>query len=175
MVSAEEIAGLLRKYDEVVRLRRAAPDVPEAETRRAMRKLAAEFPGSLREADELPMEELEQRVRELGAALRDEARVAEWMATMARFHALARGALCAKRWLAGRKRVDDAVRRAFEADATGLRYPSEALAWAEDLARLAEPPRGRVTELVFLRMALELDVDARELRRAVFGEGRRGR
>jgi hypothetical protein len=69
------------------------------------------------------------------------------------FHALTRGALCAKKWLADRGHrttasVDDGVRAAFERESSALCYASDAVAWTKDLARIAAPPRGRVTELV---------------------------
>ncbi len=138
-----------------------------------MAALASEFPGALREADELPMAELEQRVHDLHAAQRDATAAADWMTTMARFHALTRGALSAKRWLAGRREVTDGVRRAFLADVGGLSHPKDARGWSDELEQLASPSRGRVTEVVFARLSAELGREVAELRMTVFSRGRR--
>lgn len=61
-------AALARKYRALLALRAAG------EPARALRTLAAEFPGALRELDELPTAELERRVEELSgdAELRPE-------------------------------------------------------------------------------------------------------
>jgi hypothetical protein len=140
-----------------------------------MAELAARFPGALREIDDLPMEVIEQRIAELAAAIHGTREVESWMRVSARFHALARGALCAKRWLGGRKRVDAATERAFAAEAGSLAFPDEARAWAGELAALASPPRGRVTDAVFARVGRELHLPARAARRLVFGVPRRER
>jgi len=70
-------AALARKYRTLLALR-TTPD------RSALAGLAAEFPGALRELDELPAGELERRIAELDAAapLRPE------LAAIARFHEL---------------------------------------------------------------------------------------
>jgi hypothetical protein len=91
------------------------------------------------------------------------------------FHSLTRGALCAKRWLAGRKQIDDGTRAAFDREAEALCYAEEARAWSADLHRIASPPQGRVTELVYERIAAALAIPAREARILVFGLPRRER
>jgi hypothetical protein len=173
MVSRGDVAGLVRKYEEIVRLRRASEANPGHDPRRQMADLAAEFPGALREADELPMEELERRLEALREVETGALTPAAWMTTMARFHALTRGALCAKKWLRGRRVIDHAVTLAFDVEAAGLCYADDARAWRGELARLANPPRGRVTEVVFERMAVELGVEVDAVRREVFSERRR--
>ncbi len=166
-LAPDDLASLIRKYTEILRLRRSNDPDP----RRAMALLAEEFPGALRETDELPIADLEQRLAALRTAALDPGSVLPWMALVARFHALTRGALVAKRWLAGRKRVDVAVARAFR---HGSGLSPAALEWGDQLHRLAAPPRGRVTELVFERMAAELGVTPDAARRAVFpGASRR--
>jgi hypothetical protein len=97
------------------------------------------------------------------------------MHASSRFHALARGALCAKRWLGGRRRVDAAVERAFVAAVSSLAFPEEARAWARELGVLASPPRGRLTDAVFARVGRELGVTERAARHLVFGPPRRDR
>src|SRR5262245_19307987 len=75
------------------------PAFREPDPTPAMAKLAKEFPGALREIDELPLDVLRTRIVELEAAARDDAFVAPWMHASWSFHRLARGALAAKRWL----------------------------------------------------------------------------
>lgn len=157
----------------MLRLRELHGRDDEPEPRADMVALASRFPGALREIDELPIDELRRRIDELTAALADASRVTAWMTAQMRFHALTRGALCAKRWLAGRKQVDAGVIAAFERASAELCWPDDARAWADDLARIAAPPRGRVTDLVFERIAAELSISTTEARKLVFGEGRR--
>ena len=169
------IANLRAKYEEMLRLRllHAAGDEPDP--RRAMAKLAGEFPGALREIDELPLDDIRARLHALEAAETAEAPVLPWMVATARFHALTRGALCAKSWLAGRRAVTDATREAFAREAMALCWGEDALAWTEELHRVASPPRGRITALVFGRIAAELGTDDAGVRALVFPASRRAR
>jgi hypothetical protein len=169
LASKNEIAALLRKYEEILRLRRLAAAGDVGDPRRAMAALALEFPGALREADALPLSELEHRVGALRDVQRALAPSALWMDAITRFHALTRGALCAKAWLRGRRTFDEEATRAFTLDATTLCYGTDANAWKDDLARLANPPRGRVTDLVFERLASQLGIELEEAKRLVFG------
>jgi hypothetical protein len=137
-----------------------------------MAELSLRFPGALREIDELALEQIRQRLVSLDAALQGTGEVEAWMEAIALFHALARGALCAKRWLARRRRVDDEVERAFAAELPRLAFPEDARSWQGELKRIASPPRGRLTEVVFARMAHELRSTERELRLLVFGPPR---
>jgi hypothetical protein len=141
-----------------------------------MTALAERFPGALREIDDLPLADIRARITALASALRDPAQVLPWMVAIARFHALTRGALCAKRWLSSRATPaerEDLV--SYEADMRACRFPEEAIAWSGQLARIADPPRGRITDLVFERLADELGMPIDDARRLVFGEGRRKR
>lgn len=173
----EELRGLRDKYATMLAMRRDhdAGTEDASDVRRQMAELAAQFPGALREIDELPMDDLEQRVAALDAAIAGDRAVEPWMRATARFHALARGALCAKRWLGGRRRIDVDTERAFAAALPSLAFPREAGAWAGDLAALAVPASGRVTAVVFARIARELGIGERAARRLVFGVPRRER
>lgn len=168
---------LLGKYVEMLAMRAEhASGVEDAEAvRPRMAELAMRFPGALREIDDLELDEIRRRVATLERVLDGEREPEPWMGAVARFHELTRGALCAKRWLAGRKRVDASVQAAFEASIEGLAFPEEARSWTHDLARIASPPRGRVTDLVFARLAQELGASERAARRLVFGTPRRER
>jgi hypothetical protein len=138
-----------------------------------MARLAARFPGALREIDELEIDAIRGRIAELEAALADRGPVEEWMDVLAHFHALARGALYAKRWLGGRKRVDSALASAYERQAAEFEFSEDALRWAEALDRIAKPPRGRVLDLVFARLAADLGTTQERARTLVFRPRRR--
>jgi hypothetical protein len=142
--------------------------------RRAMAALASQFPGALREIDELPLESIVARVNALRAC-EGGAPTASWMEAMHLFHAFTRGALCAKRWLAGRKVIDDEARAAFQDEASALCWAEDARGWSTELARLASPPKGRVTELVYERIGARLGISTEEARTLVFGVSRRQR
>jgi hypothetical protein len=165
------------KYAEMLsmRLEHAAGGEDEVAVRARMAELASRYPGALRELDDLTLDEIRARVHALDAAIGDSDETQPWMHAMLRFHALARGALCAKRWLAGRKRIDAAIERAFSHASATFAFPDDALVWLPHLARIASPPRGRVTDAVFARLAEELGTSDRAARRLVFGAPRRER
>jgi hypothetical protein len=143
-----------------------------------MAALASEFPGALREIDDLELDVIRGRIHQLDAATRGEVPVEAWMEAISLFHEMARGALGAKRWLAGRKTVDATTHRAFVDHAGSLparSFGREVLAWSGDLAVLAAPPRGRILDIVFARVAASLGVTEGEARRLVFGVPRRER
>jgi hypothetical protein len=170
-----ELDDLREKYARMLVLREAHErarrgDGAEPEPTRAMSALAARWPGALRELDDLPSGVLQQRIAALTAARDGAADVAPWMRAQHAFHAKARGALVAKRWLRGRRDVDAPLRAAFVAEAAS---DVEARAWCEDLARVARPPRGRVLALVWERVAQELAITEEEARSLVFGGGLR--
>jgi len=171
----EELPALRDKYAQMraMRLAHAAGDEQPHEVRKAMADLALRFPGALREIDELELTEIEWRIERLGAALSGAIDVEPWMEAMALFHRLARGALCAKRWLSGRRVVTPEVATSFRADAAELAFPNEALDWESHLGAVAAPPAGRVTQLVYERMAVRLAITAEEARSLVFPERRR--
>ncbi len=175
-VTRGALEELLGKYREMLdmRLAHAAGDEVESEARGKMVELASRFPGALREIDELELDAIRERIRRLDAALRGESEVEPWMTALVVFHGLARGALVAKRWLAGRKLVDEATARAYLGFAAPL-ASADALAWADDLASVAAPPRGRLMDLVFHRVAARLGTTEPEARRLVFGGSRRER
>jgi hypothetical protein len=176
-VQREAIEELAFKYAEMLSMRLAhasgEEDAPAARAR--MVELAKRFPGALREIDDLELAMIRDRIARLARVLRGEGGVEPWMEAVILFHTLARGALCAKRWLSGRKQVDSAAERAFAHDASVLAFPDEARAWAADLAQIASPPRGRLTNLVFARVARALGTSERQARRLVFGPRAAGR
>jgi hypothetical protein len=169
-----DLARLRDKYERMLKLRHDhMADTEPPDVRAHLKRLAEEFPGALREIDELPVEELRRRIDALAEAERDAGSIAPWMTATHLYHALTRGALCAKKWLAGRKIVGASERAAFESEAGALCYAEDARAWAEDLSHIAAPPRGRLTELVFARMAQAMGVSEGQARRLVFGLSRK--
>lgn len=168
---------LRAKYAQMLAMRVAhasgEEDADEARTR--MAEVASRFPGALREIDELELAEIRRRIEVLDEVVEARREAEPWMEAVALFHGMARGALCAKRWLGGRKRVDTEVEQAFERGLPALLFPEDARAWRSDLARIASPPRGRVMDVVFARLAGELGISERAARRLVFGEPRRER
>jgi hypothetical protein len=177
---------LRRKYGEMLSMRLAHESGEETETRaqQRMAELAAQFPGALREIDDLEMSIIRDRIARLDAALQGEREIELWMEAIGLFHSLARGALQAKRWLAGRKSVSPDTVSDYCAEQLASTRPAmngqpaialEALAWADDLARIASPPRGRVMDLVFARIAQALGTTEPEARTLVFGTPRRSR
>jgi hypothetical protein len=176
-VTHEALDALRDKYATMLAMRVAHDSGEEdaAEVRVRMAELASRFPGALRELDDLELDDIRCRIAALEEVLRGAREVEPWMEAVALFHALARGALSAKRWLAGRKRIDAAVRGAFAAEASALDFPEEARAWTDDLARIASPPRGRVLDVIFPRLARTLGTSEAAARQLVFGAPRRER
>jgi hypothetical protein len=166
--AAAEIRG---KYAEMLamRLEHAQGTEDATRVRSRMSALAERFPGALREIDRLELVEIQRRVTRLDAYLAASCEEEPWMVAVALFHDLARGALGAKRWLGKRREVDEAVVDAFEREAPSLPFPEEVRSWKLDLATIASPPRGRVMELVFTRLARELGTTVRAARHRVFG------
>jgi hypothetical protein len=183
---------LRRKYGEMLSMRLAHDSGAETEARarQRMAELASRFPGALREIDELELAVIRERIERLDAALRGDGPVERWMEAVGLFHSLARGALRAKRWLAGRKTVDAITVLTYASDVADLAVADPAgpagasavdsavadgLAWTGELARIAAPPRGRIMDLVFARLARKLGTTEREARHLVFGPPRRVR
>jgi hypothetical protein len=172
-VKGTDLAALRTKYEEMLRLRAAASAGVAGDPRREMAALATRFPGALREIDDLPLDTIRERVRDLHDAEKG-GTVAEWMTATHLFHSLTRGALCAKRWLGGRRSIDEATLAEFDRDADALNWGEDTRGWRADLPSLASPPRGRLTELVYRRVGSVLGMNAESARTLIFGAPRRG-
>jgi hypothetical protein len=163
--SADELSGLRDKYVRMRDLRAAHaraktdPTFQEPDPRAAMTRLAAAFPGALRELDALAFEEIEARIVETEDAMASGCPL-RWMVAQLAFHRLCRGALATKRWLSGRTVV---TREAFLDAELG----DEAQAFADALDAVASPPRGRLLDLVHARVADGLAISVAEARRLV--------
>jgi hypothetical protein len=160
-----DLEPLRAKYEEMLRLRLLDEAGEPHDPPDAMATLASRFPGALRELDDLATDEIRARIEAIVSAVA-RGRVVAWMDATLRYHAIARGAFAAKRWLGKQKTIDAVTRQAFAAALVTLPHASDAAAWVDELDRVAHPPRGRVNDLVFERLAAELGVavdDAREL------------
>jgi hypothetical protein len=166
----EGFCALREKYEAMLALREAharareEPSFIEPDPRATLSALARRFPGALREIDALPLETIRARIDALAALEADGRLLEPWMVAQVRFHTLTRGALAAKRWLGKRRDVDDATLARFDAGA-----PEGTEAWRNDLAALARPPRCRIHDVVFSRLAEELGVAVPVAKELVFG------
>jgi hypothetical protein len=169
--SRDMAAELLSKYAEMLSMRVDHHDGTEdpARVRPRMVDLASRFPGALREIDALELAEIRRRIAVLEAFLETAGEEQEWMEAMALFHRLMRGALGAKRWLAGRRHVDGAILQAYVRESMKMPFPEECREWTGDLALIASPPRGRIVDLVFGRIARHLGTTDEAVRVLVFG------
>jgi hypothetical protein len=171
-VRISDLRALRDKYERMLALRIAHEGDDEPDPRAALAALANEFPGALREIDDLERRVIEERIASL---LRAEggAPVERWMEAQLVVHRLARGALAAKRWLGKRRAITTAHREAFLEAVDGRELPFEAAEWSDDLARIARPPRGRIMDLVYTRAAAALDTSIDEIRVLAFGPKRK--
>jgi hypothetical protein len=167
-ISRKALLDLHVKYMEMRRLRILAIESPTTDPKEWMAELAARFPGALREIDELPLLEIDAKLAALSCATSDPTQIEPWMEATSRFHELTRGVLAVKRWLAGKKEIAATDRAEFERIGSDLPHGSDAIVWRDDLEAIANPPRGKVTDLVFARLARELSVSADDVRRLVF-------
>ncbi|MEW5853762.1 MAG: hypothetical protein AB2A00_33615 [Myxococcota bacterium] len=186
-VGRAELEELRHKYEVLLRLhdeREAAAAAgltgfsgAERDARRlAMKRLAARFPGALRELDALDRAALLDRRQALQAVL--DAAPPElpgllaqpahtWMSWMWLFHALTREMLHVKRRLALQ------ARGLVERGADG-RWPEPAVlgpqGYPEVLQRrILDPPRGHLTHLVYELLSTRLGCPAPTLQEAIFG------
>jgi hypothetical protein len=140
-----DAAALARKYAALVGLRRRRDAGGPPSGGGALRGLAAEFPGCLRELDTLGLAELERRAQATATAAAG-GPLEPWMAWIDGYHALMR-------------------------DALALRDPGRAPAVAADAAFVAAvhaPPHGRLGVVVLRALAARFDVPAATISAALF-------
>lgn len=154
------VGDLARKYATIRAMRRAHEDGTEGDPRDAMRALAAEFPGALRELDELPMETVEARL----AALREPEPPA-WADAMSRYHGWMRLALAIKR--AHRRDSDPAEVLRWLAD-RDVRADEPTDISIEAVRAILRPPTGRLSRWVLERIARDTQRELAEVEADVF-------
>ena len=86
MTSATAAERLLEKYQEIYRLRSVDCSTEQHEVRDQMRRLAARYPGALRELDRLPPEVLDARIIHLQKVIAGEESALPWVALLDAFH-----------------------------------------------------------------------------------------
>jgi hypothetical protein len=175
VLGSREARQLRDKYVEMLamRLAHASGHQEATDVRARMMALAARFPGALREIDDLDLVELRSRIAKLEGVLTGALPSEPWMEAVSLFHEMTRGALCAKRWLSGRKRADAAVEGAYAMHVAGLEDSEDARAWMGELAAIAMPPGGRLTALVYARIGRILGTSDSQARNLVFGASAR--
>ena len=158
------------KYQTLLELRvRHAQDASIA-PRAELARLAAEFPGALRELDRLPLAKLEARLFALERVLAAGAEPERWMALQCAYHGFMRAALRIRRALRDRPaNVVDAV-----AELVAVAYvpaedePPAARFAVADLSALRHPPNGRLNPWVVLQVARDHAVTPEQVRAALF-------
>jgi hypothetical protein len=172
-VTAADRAALLRKYQLLAKWRRArdgqadgAGGLVDMLERGALRALAIEFPGALRELDVLGLPEISRRIEDLRQPARQ--RPAEgdaWIAWIAAYHALMRAALVTKR-ASGR------ARRLRTGDIPALVRAASMAAGVpvdeEFLRTVARPRGGRVGVVILDALAVRFRVPATRISTTLF-------
>lgn len=175
LYDSSDLRALRDKYERMLALReahlRARSDASfvEPDPRAEMARLADEYPGALREIDTLPLELIAGRVEALRIAELQPSRVEVWMVAQVSFHRYARGVLVTKRWLAGRKTITPSLRDAFARAVRTMPRGCDAELFVEELDAIASPPRGRLMDLVHVKVARVLEVTEPQARALVFG------
>ena len=168
-----DLLSLVVKYKRM-RALREAHDVDVADGRghrpdkRALQELSLRYPGVLAETDRISLELLDARLAEI-EALRGRPGIEglvlpSWIRGWLGVHRGLRGALALKAWLAGRRSIDASTRAALTRELDALRFADDARIWLDDLELIADPPRGRLVDLVFDRVGDELGIDRVTLR-----------
>jgi hypothetical protein len=161
-------AALARKYAVLVELRRRRDHGGDAQGGGALRALAAEFPGCLRELDTLGLAELERRARTTAAAAAG-GPVEPWMAWIEGYHALMRGALAVRAPEHGDARAGGDVHAlAARASAAAGATVDAAVFDAAFVAAVLAPPDGRVGVVVLRALGARFDVPAATIAAALF-------
>ncbi len=185
VASAMTVYDLVDKYEALVELRRQRDALLAQGQRRfvgeaaglrraALRRLAARFPGALRELESDPRT-LAGRLALLQHGLRTTPRVSppQWAVLSLQYHLFLREALAIKRWLSQkRQRMPAAaqLRDDFSAWFACCEERVRPLSAASDLLlRYQRPPGGRISELVLQELACGSGWTPDKLRSVLFG------
>ncbi|HEY3593247.1 MAG TPA: hypothetical protein VGL13_05215 [Polyangiaceae bacterium] len=168
--TADQLRALSRKYRTLGEWRRTRERDGGLAEPAALRALAREFPGALRELDTLPLDEIERRVEALERAAAAAA-TERWMEWMHGYHVTMRAALFVKARVA--RRASDEV-DAIELAA--LASERSGIAVDESFVRaVAAPPAGRLNRAVFERLGAAFGVSPDEIWETLFPSRRPGR
>ena len=173
----DQLRELLRKYQWMRKARRASRQPTSSASgpsRTELRQLAERFPGVLAELDRIGDELLEERCQLLEEIVADErfvtriehtestatcAELPSWVRGWLHVHGALRGALICKRWLGGARVVTPATRRQLLDEIDNGSVAVDARAWVERLSEVANPPHGRLLDVVFKDTARLLGIE----------------
>jgi hypothetical protein len=164
------LRALGRKYRTLASWRRArdaeAGGGGGVADRGALRELAAEFPGALRELDVLGIGEIERRVRVLEGTVGwdGDGDKEEWIEWIWAYHRLMRVALAVRR-IAGKGAVT--AKNASEL-ATRISAEEGIAVEAELVVMMARPPGGRLAVVVLRELGRRFDVPAARIAATLF-------
>jgi hypothetical protein len=132
--------------------------------------LARQFPGALRELDQLPMELLESRLAAIERALAGDQPVETWMRLQIRYHGFMRAVLRIRRLSRGRGlEIDDAARELAELPYVPTEdEPPVARFGAAELRLIRRPPQGRLNPWVYTQVAQDVGVTPDVVLKALF-------
>jgi hypothetical protein len=154
------LPALARKYELLSDLRRQRVGDPH----KALRPLASEFPGALRELDCLPLPVLERRLAAVNDAVRG-GTPERWIEWMLAYHEAMRLALSIKERLRGARHEDAESHQRIARELSAERKQSCS---ADFVARVARPPGGRLNRLVFALLEQQFGRPGVELERTLF-------
>lgn len=153
------LASLLRKYEELLRLREERAEGKPLPERRVFRALASELPGALRELDTLPVETLRARADDVRRAMQGAA-LEPWIPMMLGYHALLRAALRIR--LRGAKERDVSDERAAKLASDASAHAGLDVDTAFVRAVL-DPPGGRIVGTVVARLSALLSIPPQQV------------
>jgi len=188
----ERLESLTEKYRVLARLRvrrekaeasglEEFPAEENASRAAEFKRIAALFPGALRELESTPSRILELKAtvvqRELDEIRKRPGRKSPsryWIAVVLDYHAVLREALEAKRWLAENlkrgEKITPQVVRAYQVWRKDLPPgPSHEEGDASYLMRVQRPPGGRIQSMVWRHLEDRHGLSRRSLQQAVFG------
>jgi hypothetical protein len=148
----QQLIALRDKYQAMRSLRL---DAHGDEPRARLIALARDYPGALRELDQLPLPVLEERLSAIERVLAERAEPQTWMRLQIGYHGFMRAVLRIRRLSRGRSApIEDAA-----LELAALPYqplpdePPVARFSAEDLETIRRPPGGRLNPWVYAQVA----------------------
>ena len=165
--SPQLLSGLLDKYRRLLRLRtEPTTEAPRDE----LRRLARQYPGSLRELDRLPLESIAARIAALEAVLELTREPEAWMSLQVSYHGFMRATLRVKRW--AREWPEDAAearRRLAERYVAAEDEPEIAFFDEAVIAAIRRPEKGRLNPFVIRVVAARFGMGVGAVADALFG------
>lgn len=171
-VAQEALAALRDKYRRMLEMRRMHDTGVEEDPRAEMRALAQQFPGALREIDELPLDVIAQRIEQLSAVVDQQAPLSSWMVWMVEYHGHWRAALRIRRMGLPRVDVDVALQQLQHSYVAAHDEPPLAAFDTETLLAVLKPANGRLNPWVLSRIAEAHGVATSDVYAQLFPAGR---